>query len=87
MMSLSASNKEINAMISHKFPDGEEKEITHGDRSTVFHERKHSQIKKQVLATSFAERTFRKKLHLQNFFLSTDHKSLFAVFDLRERIA
>uniref|UniRef100_A0A5S6QPA1 RNA-directed DNA polymerase n=1 Tax=Trichuris muris TaxID=70415 RepID=A0A5S6QPA1_TRIMR len=74
-----ASNNGLGTVISHRYPDGSEKALSHASRTLTAAEKHCSHIEKEGFALIFALRKFHKMIHGRKFTLLTNHKPLLAL--------
>ena len=77
MVAINASNHGIGAIISHRYPVGQEKAVFHASRSLTTAE---------TLALIFAVKKFHIMIHARKFTLVTDHKPLLAISGSKKEI-
>lgn len=75
-----ASSVGIGAILSHKFPTGEDKPIAFASRTLSEAEQKYSQIEKEALSIIYGVLKFYQYLYGNKFKLITDHKPLVSIF-------
>ncbi|PIO53025.1 hypothetical protein TELCIR_25660 [Teladorsagia circumcincta] len=75
-----ASNYEIGATLSHRFPNGCEKVVYHASRCLTPAQKNYCQIEKEALAIIFAVQKLHRFVHGRHFTQKTDHKPLVAIF-------
>uniref|UniRef100_A0A914P419 RNA-directed DNA polymerase n=1 Tax=Panagrolaimus davidi TaxID=227884 RepID=A0A914P419_9BILA len=75
-----ASQNGIGGVISHIYPDGQEKPIQFFSRALNPTQRKYSQTDKEALALVTAIKIFHRYLEGQKFTLLTDHQALLSLF-------
>lgn len=81
-----ASNEGLGAVLSHIFPNGEEKPITYVSRTLGTAEKNYSVIQKEALAIVYAVRKLHQYLIGKRFILECDHKPLLAIFGEKKGI-
>ena len=79
-ISCDASNVGIDAMLFHRFHDGQERPIANASKTLTESQRKYSQIQKEALVIVFVLRKFHQYLRGRIFILVTDHNPLLSVF-------
>ena len=71
-----ASSYGIGAVISHSFPDSEERPIAFASRSLSLAQRNYSQLDKEALPMVFGVKRFHQYLYARKFVLIPDHNPL-----------
>ena len=79
-----ASNFGLGAVILHK-EESKLKPIQHVSRTLLPAEMIYLQIEKEGLALIFAFKKFHKYIHVKEFILQTDHRSLLTIFGSKKR--
>ena len=67
------------AVISHVYPNGEERPIAYAALSLSPAERNYAQIEKEVLSLVYGVKYFHQFLYGRKFTLVTDHKTLMSI--------
>ena len=73
-------------MISHVFPDGNERPVAYASRTLSASERNYSQLEKEALSLIFGLRRFHQFLYGRKFTLVTDHQLLTTIFSDKKGI-
>ena len=84
ILATDASSYGVGAVISHKYPNGEERPIQFASQSLNNTQQKYSQIDKEAYAIIFGVRKFYQYLYGRKFILYTDHKPLLQIFNPRK---
>lgn len=80
ILTTDASNNAVAGVLSHKFPNNENKPVAFVSRALSKSERNYSTLEKEALAIIFCVTKLRQYLLGTNFILRTDHKPLLAIF-------
>lgn len=78
ILSVDASPYGVGVVLSHKFPNGDEKPICFASRTLTPVKRKYSQMDKEALAILFGMKKYHQYLYRRHFELQTDHQPLYA---------
>ena len=75
-----ASNYGVGAVLSHVYPNGDEKPVAYASRTLNKSEKNYSQLDKEALAIIFAVKKFNQFLYGRRFTLRCDNKALCSIF-------
>ena len=70
----------LGAVLSHRFPNGEERPVGFASRTLTNAETKYSHLDKEALAIIYRVKKFHQYLHGRTFEIKTDHKPLTHIF-------
>lgn len=70
----------IGSVLSHKFPNGDEKPIAYASYTLTESERGYYQLEKEALSILFSIKHFHQYFYIKHFILKTDHKPLTFIF-------
>ena len=76
----------VGAVISHVFPDGNERPVAFASKTLSASERNYSQLEKEALSLIFRLRKFHQYLYGRKFTFVTDHQPLTTIFSDKKGI-
>ena len=79
-MNADASDYGIGALITHRFPNGEERPIAYSSKTLSSAEKNYFTIEKEGLAIIYAVKKFHQYLSGCHFEIVTDHQPLMLIF-------
>ena len=81
-----ASAYGIGAVISHKYPNGEERPIAYASCTLSSSKKNYAQLEREALSLVFGVKNFHQFMYGRPFMLYTDHKPLTVIFNSRKSI-
>ena len=86
VLACDASQYGVGAVLSQRYPDGQERPVGYASRILSKAEQNYSQIEKEGLACVFGVKRFHCYLYGRSFILSSDHKPLTSLFSKEKSI-
>ena len=86
VLACDASQYGVGAVLSQRYPDGQERPVGYASRILSKAEQNYSQIEKEGLACVFGVKRFHCYLYGRSFMLSSDHKPLTSLFSKEKSI-
>lgn len=80
ILACDASSYGIGSVLSHTFPNGDEKPIAYASCTLTESERGYSELEKEALSIAFSIKHFHQYFYGKHFILKTDHKPLTTIF-------
>ena len=81
-----ASAYGVGAVLSHVFPNGEERPVAYASRTLTQTERGYSQLEKEALSLVYGVKKYHQYLYGRKFLLVTDHKPLLTILGPKKQL-